>query len=140
MRTKKEVAASTAAARAEQNAAKIRNEFEKSLHLIEPTAAPALQQLTNLCHNWFSGVQGFDRENFDGDCMLVCTELAEAVEADRKELMDAHLPDREGRSVEIADAFIRLFHLVGKYNLEITDIFAKMRVNFERPVKHGKSY
>ena len=39
------------------------------------------------CHDWFSNVQGFDRINFDGDAMLIVTELAEMVEADRTELV-----------------------------------------------------
>ena len=36
------------------------------------------------------------------------SELSEALEADRKGLMDSHLPHRDGREVEFADLIIRV--------------------------------
>lgn len=48
---------------------------------------------------------------------LVNTELAEATEGDRKNLMDDHLPHRKMLEVELADAAIRLLDLGGRYNL-----------------------
>ncbi len=108
---------------------------------IEPNIRIAFVALSELCDEWFSGTQGFSRQNFDGDCMLAVTELAEAVEADRKNAPDSHLPDFPGRDVEIADTLVRLFHLAGKYNLNIYSAFmAKMEYNLSRPVKHGKEY
>lgn len=102
----------------------------------------AFAHLTDLCNSWFSNIQGFNRDNFDGDCMLVVTELAEAVEADRKPgTMDQHCPTFPGRDIEIADTFVRLFHLCGKYRIDITPaFFAKMEYNLTRPFRHGKGY
>lgn len=39
---------------------------------------------------------------------LITTEVAEATEAERKDLMDDHLPHRKGGEVELADALIRV--------------------------------
>jgi len=46
---------------------------------------------------------------------LVSTELAEATEGERKNLMDDHLPHRKMGEVELADAIIRLLDLAGRY-------------------------
>lgn len=46
---------------------------------------------------------------------LVNTEIAEATEAERKNLMDDHLPHRLGGEVELADAMIRLLDMAGAY-------------------------
>ncbi len=46
---------------------------------------------------------------------LVSTEFAEATEGERKDLMDDHLPHRKMGEVELADAFIRVLDLGGRY-------------------------
>lgn len=46
---------------------------------------------------------------------LISTEIAEATEAERKDLMDDHLPHRKGGEVELADALIRTLDLGGRY-------------------------
>lgn len=51
--------------------------------------------------------------------MLVVSELAEAMEGDRKDLMDDHLPEFKAFGVELADAMIRLLDLAGAYELEL---------------------
>lgn len=47
---------------------------------------------------------------------LVSTEIAEATEGERKNLMDDHLPSRKMGEVELADALIRILDLGGRYN------------------------
>ncbi len=49
---------------------------------------------------------------------LVSTEIAEATEAERKDLMDDHLPHRKGGEVELADAMIRLLDMAGAFGWE----------------------
>jgi hypothetical protein len=51
--------------------------------------------------------------------MLTVTELAEAMEGVRKDLMDDHLPHRKMEEVEIADAIIRLLDYCGGRGLDI---------------------
>lgn len=67
--------------------------------------------------------------------MLVVTELSEAMENWRDNR-------REGFKEEIADAFIRLFHLVGDLGLKeeiVRSILDKLKYNETRPYKHGKA-
>ena len=66
--------------------------------------------------------------------MLVVTELAEAVEADRK-------GDEENFAEEIADAVIRLLDLCGAEGIDIeAEVRKKMAINHGRPMRHGKAY
>lgn len=50
---------------------------------------------------------------------LVHSELSEAMEGDRKNLMDDHLPNRKMAEVEIADAMIRIFDMCGAFEYDI---------------------
>lgn len=65
--------------------------------------------------------------------MLVTSELAEALEGHRKNLMDDKLPHRKMFEVEIVDAFIRLFDIAGGMHLDIGAAFEeKMSYNATR--------
>ena len=95
--------------------------------------------------------------------MLIVTELAEAMEADRKDkygtLSDidkAEILDEPSNNVfntdfegfikdtfqdELADTLIRLLDLCGKLDINIDlHLAAKMRYNSLRSYKHGKKY
>ena len=70
---------------------------------------------------------------FSNKLMLIVSEPAEAMEADRKGLMDDKLPHMDGRVVELADAIIRLFDLAGGYNMDLPRAIAeKMEYNASR--------
>lgn len=72
--------------------------------------------------------------SFASAVMLVVTELAEAVEADRRG-EDDHVPE------ELADAVIRLLDLSASLGIDIgKEIENKMLINELRPNKHGKKY
>ena len=62
--------------------------------------------------------------------MLVVSEIAEAMEGHRKNLMDDHLPQYRMFDVELADALIRLLDLAGAYDM-ILDNYAK-QVDLEK--------
>lgn len=68
----------------------------------------------NVARGWWADM---DR-NFYQTLQLVNTEIAEATEGERKNLMDDHLPTRKMGEVELADAFIRLADLAGRYGWE----------------------
>lgn len=56
---------------------------------------------------------------------LVSTEIAEATEGERKNLMDDHLPDRKMGEVELADAAIRVLDLGGRIGIRHDPSFVR---------------
>lgn len=95
-----------------------------------------------------------DRSPFD-TLQLISTEVAEATEGERKNLMDDKLPNRPMGEVEIADVFIRAADIAGRYGIKYfkteviwcygTDSFAAMHlainqkiVSFANIISSGK--
>lgn len=81
--------------------------------------------------------------------MLIVSELAEAMEGHRKNLMDNKLPHRSMLEVEIVDALIRLLDFGGGMKLDLQGAFdEKMAFNSVRKdhtvegrlAEGGKSY
>lgn len=92
-----------------------------------------LTELSELCHQVAKEKGFWDEERNIGEAlMLIVTELAEAMEAHRKQ-DDANFKE------ELADTFIRLLDLCGGLSIDIeSEIEAKTKVNKNRPYKHGK--
>jgi NTP pyrophosphatase (non-canonical NTP hydrolase) len=94
----------------------------------------AALDLTKICHGhakaagwWDSKDFATSKENplhFSNKLMLIVSEIAEAMEGDRKSLMDDKLPHRPMREVELADAVIRIFDLAGGYGLDVAGAIA----------------
>ena len=65
---------------------------------------------------------------------LIHSEVSEAVEASRKNLMDDKLTHRKGVEVELADAVIRILDLCGALELDLDGaITEKLIFNLTRP-------
>lgn len=104
----------------------------------------AVQLLQDTCHGaaadagWWQDKQGESITKnpycFSNKLMLTVSELSEAMEGDRKNLMDDKLPHRPMREVELADALIRIFDLAGAYGMDLGGaIVEKMEFNAQRP-------
>ena len=75
--------------------------------------------------------------------MLIVTEIAEAKEGHRKNLMDSHLINRPMIEVELADAIIRIADLAGAMELDLAGaVVDKLKYNATRldhQIEHRKS-
>lgn len=94
-----------------------------------------LKQAVNLCHS-VAKEKGFwdEKKEIGTTLMLIVSELAEALEADRND-------NFENFKEELADTVIRIFDLCGYLDIDIEDeIMKKYEKNKLRPHKHGKKY
>ncbi len=62
------------------------------------------------------------KRNFGELIMLTISELAEALEGDRKNLMDDKLPHRSMLEVELADTLIRMLDYIGGLKLPVKTV------------------
>jgi NTP pyrophosphatase (non-canonical NTP hydrolase) len=61
------------------------------------------------------------------------SEIAEAMEGERKDLQDDHLPHRKMAEVELADALIRIFDYAGEYGYDLDGaVSEKLEYNAKR--------
>lgn len=104
------------------------------------SAKEYIDDLVAICHArnnkwWVSLEDGVTpiKRNVGELLMLCVSELAEAMEADRKNLNDDKLCHRPGLEVELADCLIRIFDLAGGLNIDLGGAFAeKMSYNATR--------
>ena len=107
----------------------------------QQTTATYCNSLVALCHGlaieggwWNDPATGAQRDRNDGELIaLMHSELSEALEALRKDLMDDHLPHRKGVECELADTIIRIMDYAGARDLDVAGaLVEKLRYNSTR--------
>ena len=99
---------------------------------------PQLNALAETIHaqnrHWWYGPDGARLTRNKGELlMLVVTEVAEAMEGERKNLMDDKLPHRKMAEVEIIDAIVRLLDYAAGFGYDLDGAFAeKLAYNASR--------
>lgn len=75
----------------------------------------------NVDAGWWTDLETGERKqrNKGELLMLIVTEIAEAMEGERKDLMDDKLPRRKNAEVELADAFIRILDYCGGFGYDL---------------------
>ena len=114
-----------------------------SLSHSEEEILNGINSAVHICHQRAQGAGWWD--DYDGAPdnlkpallagrqMLMVSELAEAMEALRKDRKDDHLPNRKGEEVELADAVIRIFDYAGKRGFDLGNaILEKIAYNLAR--------
>ena len=103
----------------------------------------------SLTAGWWDGISKDDKIIIAAKLALVHSEISEALEGHRKDLMDDKLPHRKAIEVELADAAIRIFDLAGWLDLDLGGaLVEKMAFNAQREdhkrenraAAHGKKY
>lgn len=98
-----------------------------------------LNRFSAICHEankkWWVNLETGERLNRNkGELlMLMVSELSEAMEGERKDLMDDKLPHRKMAEVELADCLIRIFDYAGGFGYDLQGAFEeKMAFNAKR--------
>lgn len=107
---------------------------------MSPMIKVHFDELSKLICRW-NEAQGFwSSENVGEKLMLMVSELAEAMEADRKDIQQSeHIPEFTGVEEELADVVIRILDFAFHFKLRLPEaIVAKTHFNLSRPYMHGK--
>ena len=99
-----------------------------------------INQLRDLCYKesfdkgWHTDANGeLQNRNKAEMLCLIHSEISEAMEGERKGLMDDHLPHRQMAEVEMADAVIRIMDYCGRWGYDIGGaIIEKIEYNRNR--------
>lgn len=107
----------------------------------ETSTSENVNSLRDICYQssfdagWHTNIETgelLERNKAEMLC-LIHSEISEAMEGERKGLMDDHLPDRPMAEVELADAVIRIMDYAGRWGYDIGGaLVAKVLYNKNR--------
>lgn len=83
---------------------------------------------------WWLDAEGNLLDRNKGELlMLMVSEISEAMEGERKDLMDDKLPHRKMAEVELADCLIRIFDYASAFGYDLQGAYSEKRdYNMER--------
>jgi len=88
-------------------------------------------------HWWHDPVTGAPLKRNKGEMlMMIVSEISEAMEGERKNLMDDKLPHRKMAEVEFADAIIRMMDYAGAYGFDLDGAVAEKRAFNQQRADH----
>jgi NTP pyrophosphatase (non-canonical NTP hydrolase) len=95
-------------------------------NLLDRLVATSINEQVKHCHEQACKAGWHAERREDGTMlMLIVSEIAEAMEGERKDLMDDHLPHRRMAEVELADAVIRIFDYCGLHGYDLGGAFVE---------------
>ena len=107
----------------------------------EPRVRGPLNDLAGACHadafGWWHNTIGERLDRNKGELlMLIVSEVCEAMEGERKDLMDDHLPHRKMAEVELADVLIRVFDYAGAFGYDLDGAVREKRAYNAKRADH----
>ena len=119
----------------------IEQQVGAALAVMATAVIPQINMLAEQIHAANAAKGFWESDNTGEKIALMHSELSEALEADRKNLVSDHIPNFTGVEEELADCMIRIMDFAGHHSLRLGEaIIAKLQYNLSRPYKHGKSY
>jgi NTP pyrophosphatase (non-canonical NTP hydrolase) len=106
------------------------------------SASLGLNKLARDCHAdnqhwWHHPATGEKLDRNKGELlMLIVSEVSEAMEGERKGLMDDKLPHRKMAEVELADALIRIFDYAGAFGFDLDGAVSEKRAYNKNRADH----